>query len=129
SPVSSKRVYIRIANRKGITVSGNWFEGGRPGHTCLYLGDYDHDGNHPGWCRGAAVFGNDFLQTGATGTIGVDVAGCDGATIFGNCFEFAASNNPIRLADSISINAVGQNSYVTYPDLPGYANPIAGGVR
>ncbi len=128
-PVPKKRTYIRIANRKGITVSGNWFEGGRPGLTCIYLGDYDQDGSHVGTCRGAAIFGNDFLQTGATDTIGVDVASCDGATIFGNCFEFAASNKPIRLGSRVSISTVGQNSYVTYPDCSGYANPIAGGVR
>jgi len=127
SPVPAKRMYVRIANRKGVTVSGNWFEGGRPGHTCLYLGDYDHDGDHTSMCRGAAIFGNHFLQTGATDTIGVDVASCDGATIFGNCFEFAASNKPIRLAGSVNISSVGQNSYVTYPDRPGYPNPIAGG--
>lgn len=127
-PVPTKRVYVRIANRKGITVSGNWFEGGRPARTCLYLGDYDHNGNHLGTCRGAAVFGNDFLQTGATDTIGVDVASCDGATIFGNCFEFSAGNDPIRLASTVGISTIGHNSYVTYPDRPGYANPIAGGV-
>jgi pectate lyase-like protein len=127
SPVSGKHLYIRTVNRKGITICGNWFEGGQPGRTCVYLGDHDQDGAHTGTCRGAAIFGNDFLQTGASDTIGVDVASCDGATIFGNCFEFAPSNKPVRLAGSVPINTMGQNSYVTYPDRPGYANPIAGG--
>jgi len=126
SPVSGKYLYVRLANRKGITIYGNWFEGGQPSRTFVYLGDYDHDGNPTGICHGAAIFGNDFLQTGASGTVGVDITRCEAASVFANCFEFHAGNRPIRLADNVGRNTVGHNSYVTYPDRVGYANPIAG---
>ncbi len=125
NPVPGKYLYIRLANRKGLTVCGNWFEGGQRARTFIYLGNCDHDGNPTGVCYGGAIFGNDFLQTGQTETVGVDVARCEAATVFGNCFEFAPGNSPIRLADSVGRNTVGQNSYVTYPDRLGYANPIA----
>lgn len=126
NPVPGKYHYIRLANRKGFTLCGNWFEGGQRARTFIYLGNYDHDGILTGICYGGAIFGNDFLQTGLTGTVGVDVAGCEAATVFGNCFEFAPGNSPIRLADSAGRNTVGQNSYVMYPDRLGYENPIAG---
>lgn len=126
NPVPGKYLYIRLANRKGITLCGNWFEGGQRSRTFIYVGNYDHDGNLTGICYGAAIFGNDLLQTGQTGTVGVDLARCEAATVFGNCLEFAAGNSPIRLADTIGRNTVGHNSYVTYPDRSGYADPIAG---
>jgi hypothetical protein len=126
NPVPGKSLYIRLANRKAFTLCGNWFEGGQRSRTFIYLGNYDHDRNLTGSCYGGAIFGNDFLQTGQTGTVGVDVASCEAATVFGNCFEFVAGNGPIRLADSVGRSTVGQNSYVTYPDRLEYANPIGG---
>jgi len=126
NPVPGKHVYLRFANRKGLTLYGNWFEGGQPSHTCVYIGNYDHDGNLTGMCHGAAVFGNDFLQTGQTDTIGIDLVRCEAAAVFGNCFEFAPGNIPIRLADNVGRSTVGHNSYLTYPDRSGYADPIGG---
>lgn len=123
-PVPGKYLYIRIANRKGLTLYGNWFEGGQPSRTCVYLGNYDHDGNVTGICNGAAIFGNHFLQTGQKDAVGVDVVRCEAATVFGNCFEFAAGNSPIRLADAVGSSTVGQNAYLTYPDRSDYARPI-----
>jgi len=124
NPIPGKYLYIRVANRKGLTLYGNWFECGQSSKTFVYVGDYDHDGKATGMCHGAAIFGNDFLLTGRTGTVGVDLARCEAATVFANTFEFAPGNAPIRLADNVGRNAVGQNSYVTYPDKVGYANPI-----
>ena len=126
NPVSGKSLYIRLANRKGITVYGNWFEGGQPSRTCVYLGNHDHDGSATGMCYGAAIFSNDFLQTGSSGTVGVDIARCEAATVFANCFEFAPGNSPVRLADTAGRNTIGQNAYLVYPDREGYVNPIAG---
>ena len=126
NPVSGKSLYIRLANRKGVTVYGNWFEGGQPSRTCVYLGNHDYDGSATGMCYGAAIFGNDFLQTGSPGTVGVDIARCEAATVFANCFEFAPGNSPVRLADSAGRNTIGQNAYVVYPDREGYVNPITG---
>jgi hypothetical protein len=124
TPVTAKRFYIRIANRKGVTISGNWFESGLPSRTCIYLGNVDHDGNQTKMCHGAAIFGNMVLQTAKTGTIGVDLAACDGAAVFGNCFEFAPGNHPVRLAGTAGPESVGQNAFLTYPDQPEYANPV-----
>ncbi len=129
NPVPGKYLHVRLANRKGLTLYGNSFEGGQPSRTFVYLGNYDQDGNATGICHGAAIFGNDFLQPGPTGTVGVDLTRCEAATVFGNCFEFAAGNTPIRLADNVGRNTVGQNSYLTYPDRGGYADPIRSSVR
>jgi len=126
NPVSGKSLYVRLANRKGVTVYGNWFEGGQPSRTFVYLGDHDDDGNTTGMCYGAAIFGNDFLQTGLTGTVGIDIVRCESATVFANCLEFAPGNSPVRLADTVGRSTVGQNSYVTYPDRAEYTNPIGG---
>jgi pectate lyase-like protein len=128
-PVSGKYMYVRFANRKGVTLYGNWFEGAQRSHTCVYLGDFDHDGNQTGICHGAAIFGNHFLQTGPTETIGVDVARCEAAAVFSNCFEFAPGNNPVRLKDSVGKSTIGQNSYLSYPDRVEYANPIGGALN
>ncbi|HEY6157089.1 MAG TPA: hypothetical protein VIV88_06520 [Gemmatimonadales bacterium] len=126
NPVQNKLVYIRIANRKGIVLCGNWFEGGHASRTCVYFGDHDHDGNLTGPCHGGAVFANHFLQTGPNDTIGVEIARSEAVTIFANCFEFAPHNNPIRIADEVGRNTVGQNSYLIYPDRVGYVDPIGG---
>jgi hypothetical protein len=126
NPVEGKYLYIRVANRKGLTVYNNWFECGQPSRTFIYVGNVDHDGNGTAMCHGAAIFGNHFLQTGITHTIGVDLVECDAAAVFANCFEFASGNSPIRLADSVGRNTVGHNSYVTYPDGTGYPDAITG---
>ncbi len=60
-PVPGKSLYIRVVNRKGFTLSNNWFEGGQSSRTFVYVGNYDHDGNTTGICHGAAIFANDFL--------------------------------------------------------------------
>lgn len=125
-PVPGKYLYMRFVNRKGLAIYNNWFEGGQRSRTFVYLGNYDHDGNVSGMCNGVAIFANDFLQTGQTDTVGVDVVRCEAATIFGNCYEFAPSNNPIRLTDTVGKASVGHNSYLTYPDRAGYQNPIGG---
>ena len=126
NPVAGKYLYVRLANRKGITLYGNCFEGGQGSRTFIYLGNHDHDGNATGICHGAVICGNDFLQTGLTGTVGVDLTRCEAATIIANCFEFAAGNSPIRMTDSVGRNTVGQNSYLTYPDREGYPTPVTG---
>ncbi len=125
-PVTGKYMYVRFVNRKGLAIYNNWFEGGQEARTFIYLGNYDHDGNISGMCNGVAIFANDFLQTGKTETVGVDVVRCEAATIFGNCYEFAPNNSPIRLTDKVGKASVGHNSYLTYPDRAGYANPIGG---
>ncbi len=126
NPVASKYQYVRLANRKGITIYGNCFEGGQGSRTFIYLGNHDYEGNATGMCHGAAIYGNHFLQTGLMGTVGVDLTRCEAATIMANCFEFAAGNSPIRMTDSVGRNTVGQNSYLTYPDREGYPTPVTG---
>ena len=127
-PVQTKRLYVRLANRKGIVIDGNWFEGGQSSRTFILLADADEEGARTGPCSGATIFGNDFLQTGPSDTVGADVAACEAAVIFGNCFEFSAGNSPIRLHDSGGRSTVGHNAYLTYPDRSDYASPVGGSI-
>lgn len=127
-PVASKRHYLRLTNRKGIVIDGNWFEGGQASRTFILLADTDEDGARTGPCSGAAIFGNDFLQTGPSDTVGTDIAACEAAVIFGNCFEFSPGNTPIRLHDSGGRSTVGHNAYLTYPDRSAYADPLGGSI-
>ncbi|HUK20971.1 MAG TPA: glycosyl hydrolase family 28-related protein [Gemmatimonadales bacterium] len=126
NPVPGKQLSIRIANRKGLTLYGNWFEGGQPSRTFVYLGSEDEERRGTGRCYGAAIFANDMLQTGHRETVGIDLADCEAATVFANCFEFWPGNIPIRLSTSGGANTIGQNAYLTYPDQPRYANPVVG---
>jgi len=128
NPVANKALYIRVTNRKGVTVSGNWFECGQPLRTLIYIGNVDLDGAPTGICHGVTIFGNDFLHTGRENAVGIDLVRCEAATIFSNCFEFASANAPIRLADTVGISTVLQNAYVTYPDRDQYPNPLTGAV-
>jgi len=124
APVAEKRVYVQMANRKGAVISGNWFECGQPSRTLLRLGN--QAGGDPGWCRGAMIFGNHFLHTAKQNTVGVELSSCDGGVLLANCFEFAPGNAPIRVSPASRSTTVEPNSYLTYPDTPGYQDPVQG---
>lgn len=127
TPVAAKFRFISTTNLKNLNVRGCWFECGSVaggGRTGIFQGAFDYDGNAAAVNLGGEICGNHFLFTGAAAsTRGVDIS-AGNPYIHGNVFEFAAACQPLTLTDNSRAQNVGKNTFLTWPDVGSYTQPI-----